>query len=179
MGSPGHAEHPPPSNQARLGRLHSPQLRCPCGPARCRPHRARGVPPVQRGALGSGHRDCPISHPWAGQHVLSLTRTTVPIRWGQGANPGLTADSSVTLGKSVHLFECPLPLFRDNKLETALRCLCQRQSFCAVYFLLLMPDTAWPRARFGWEWPSREYLALRELDHKFCRLNAFRCLRAP
>lgn len=78
-----------------------------------------GVPAVRLAVAPTGHAGChlyrgahwgvgteaaPISHPWAGQHLLSLTRT-VPIRWGHGANPGLSADSSVTLGKSVHLFE--------------------------------------------------------------------------
>lgn len=83
-----------------------------------------GVPAVRLAAAPTGHAECHlcrgahwevgaeaalISHPWAGQHMLSLNRT-VPIRWGQGANLGLTADSSVTLGKSVHHFESPCTL---------------------------------------------------------------------
>ncbi|EDL09745.1 mCG147323 [Mus musculus] len=77
LGSPGHAEHPPAPNQAGFGRLHSPQLGCPCGPARCRPHRARGVPPVQRGALGSGRRGCPdlTSLGWPAYALSEQNRT--------------------------------------------------------------------------------------------------------
>ena len=73
----GHAEHPPAPNQAGFGRLHSPQLGCPCGPARCRPHRARGVPPVQRGALGSGRRGCPdlTSLGWPAYALSEQNRT--------------------------------------------------------------------------------------------------------
>lgn len=138
------------------------------------------MPPVQRGALRSGCRGCADLTPLVWPECASLTRT-VPIRWGQRASePWLHCRLLGDLGQIRSPFLSAHFLYSEAiNSRMRLRCLCQGQSFLgAAYFLLLMPDSAWPRARLVWERHSREFWALWKQDCKFSRANAFICLRA-